>query len=295
MHAQVLKLFSGDTRLSTLTVDVLLDKAEDLHDEGLAGSTLNKRFFHLSVLFDHAIEDKNITGQRYIGPKPKMPKYRVSTGRMRVVTPAEEAEALRILRDPRGHGRLNRYALAHLVEVLCDTGLRLSEALSIEPSRINHEMQALLVLRSKNDVATAIPLSQRTFAFLGAADPLPGHSVFHPLTKSSANQAWRKVRAKMGLEDDLEFVLHALRHTFGTTHANAGTDAFRLQNLMGHKQMTTTLKYVHVNFDALKGLSSVMENRIKGTDLEYPKPAPLKAPNPTSSAPLPSPTIAPKK
>jgi integrase len=40
--------------------------------------------------------------------------------------------------------------------------------------------------------------------------------------------------------------LHVLRHTFGTHQADAGTDAYRLQALMGHSDIRTTQVYVRI-------------------------------------------------
>jgi hypothetical protein len=55
--------------------------------------------------------------------------------------------------------------------------------------------------------------------------------------------------------------MHALRHTYVSTLANAGTDAFRLQKVMGHKSIVTTQGYIKVSMSALEGLADVMEIR----------------------------------
>ena len=42
-----------------------------------------------------------------------------------------------------------------------------------------------------------------------------------------------------------EFVLHSLRHTFGTRLGEAGADAFTIMKLMGHSTITVSQRYVH--------------------------------------------------
>lgn len=48
-----------------------------------------------------------------------------------------------------------------------------------------------------------------------------------------------------------EFVLHSLRHTYGTRLGEAGADAFTMMRLMGHSSVTVSQRYVHPAPEAL--------------------------------------------
>ena len=53
-------------------------------------------------------------------------------------------------------------------------------------------------------------------------------------------------------EAPADFVLHSLRHTFGTRLGESGADAFTIMKLMGHSTITVSQKYVHPSTDAMK-------------------------------------------
>ena len=44
----------------------------------------------------------------------------------------------------------------------------------------------------------------------------------------------------------MSFVLYDLRHTFATRMIEAGVDLPTLRDIMGHKDIRTTMRYVHV-------------------------------------------------
>lgn len=64
-----------------------------------------------------------------------------------------------------------------------------------------------------------------------------------PASISAVNHAHERVREVLGLP--AEFVLHSLRHTFGTRLGEAGADAFTIMRLMGHSSVTISQRYVH--------------------------------------------------
>lgn len=70
--------------------------------------------------------------------------------------------------------------------------------------------------------------------------------VFRPAKGSGAlalSKPWRDVRKEADLPDDLG--LHCLRHSVASHLAMAGASTAELMQQMGHKQATTTARYIH--------------------------------------------------
>ena len=54
------------------------------------------------------------------------------------------------------------------------------------------------------------------------------------------------------LELPADFVIHSLRHTFGTRLGESGADAFTIMRLMGHSSVTVSQRYVHPSPETLE-------------------------------------------
>ena len=53
--------------------------------------------------------------------------------------------------------------------------------------------------------------------------------------------------------------LHTLRHAFATHLLEAGYDIRKIQVLMGHKSLSTTMIYLHVSKETLSNIKSPLD------------------------------------
>jgi integrase len=107
---------------------------------------------------------------------------------------------------------------------------------------------------SKNHKPRTVPLTDRAREILRKRHQRSG-VVFRnvdggPFYHTWLDQQHATVRATLKLPAD--FVLHSLRHTFGTRLGESGADAFTIMKLMGHSTITVSQKYVHPSTDAMK-------------------------------------------
>jgi site-specific recombinase XerD len=248
-------ILGADTALSTIDTLTLNKLVRKMQAQGLAAGTINRKLAAVSKLLKLAVE------WGVLDRVPKIPLQAEAKGRIRYLSAAEEAELLRQLRREWNHEINNsrpwdvqKYRLiAHFFEVLIDTGLRLSEALALEPRDIDLDHRVIHVWENKADKPRSVPMTNRVHAILATLlRETPTAGPFKGLNKSAVDHVFDGIRRRMGLEADKEFVVHALRHTCATRLVKAGTDLRKVQVWMGHKDINTTLRYTHVDTEDLR-------------------------------------------
>jgi integrase len=129
-------------------------------------------------------------------------------------------------------------------------GLRLTEVLAVRVADIDSERQLLHVRQGKGAKDRLVPLSPTLLVQLRAywrlyrpADWLFAGRTGVPLSTTSLQKAYTRAKAQAGVTK--VGGIHALRHAYATHQLAAGLPVERLQRLMGHTSIHTTLRYVH--------------------------------------------------
>ena len=144
-----------------------------------------------------------------------------------------------------------------LVGLLMQLGLRLNEALNLKWSDIENDW---LVVTRKGSKTQRLPLnpSLKSVLSLWKNEQVRGLSedwIFpgrhdRPLTPRAAQCLIRRLGIRAQLKKPLH--PHSLRHTFATHLAAKGANLAALKELMGHSQLSTTEKYLHVTPEYLR-------------------------------------------
>lgn len=163
-----------------------------------------------------------------------------------------------------------------------DTGLRVGEALALRWSEIHLEpangakFGFLHVKEGKSRFAKRnVPLTARVRAMLAgrsarAQTPwvLTGESETQ-IPVSSLDHAHARLRKALKMTTD--FVLHSLRHTYGTRLGEARADAFEIMRLMGHSSVTISQRYVHPSPEALEMAVERLESLNQRATISLPE------------------------
>jgi len=147
-----------------------------------------------------------------------------------------------------------------LAEILYGSGLRISEALSLDAGRLSAGSETLRVL-GKGGKERLAPLTDSAREALAAwlelrpvLAPARERALFVGVRGSRLNrrEAQRIIETlcrRAGLPQTLS--PHGLRHSFATHLLEAGADLRSVQELMGHARLTTTQRYTHLNLSHL--------------------------------------------
>jgi integrase/recombinase XerD len=136
--------------------------------------------------------------------------------------------------------------------VLAHTGLRASECLDLQPQDLDFHSGRLLVRLGKGQRDRVVYLSQtarHALALYLAQIPVqPTTSLWirpdgRPLTR---NWLYRRMRALGQAAGQITVSPHRLRHTLATRLLNTGMDITRIQKLLGHDHLQTTMIYARV-------------------------------------------------
>jgi len=130
-------------------------------------------------------------------------------------------------------------------------GLRLGELVALKVRDIDGERQLLRVEQGKGAKDRLVPLSDTVLAQLRAywrlfrpsAWLFPGRTLAACLTETSVQKAYTQAKARAGVRKIGG--IHGLRHAYATHQLEAGLPVHRLQRLLGHQDIHSTLRYIH--------------------------------------------------
>ena len=168
-----------------------------------------------------------------------------------------------VLVDALKSGEISRYAFAAFY-LLILTGCRLGE---IQKLRWDYVTPTHLELPDSKTGRRRIPLPREARAMIDTLERREGNP-FVILGErgegyyNDLQKPWRRVRERAGLED---VRLHDLRHTYASVAVMNGIDPFTLKEILGHKNLTTTLRYVHLSDDAVQKAAGQIANRLAAT------------------------------
>lgn len=145
-----------------------------------------------------------------------------------------------------------------LVETFFDTGIRISELINISVSDLDMENKRVLIIKGKGGVdrfvyfGSYLKKQLETYLSIRYFTMLKYQQIHSSLFINNQGKPIKKHNVYASLEivsEETEKIVkpHKLRHSFATVLLENGCDIRYVQEFLGHKNITTTQGYTHVN------------------------------------------------
>ena len=184
---------------------------------------------------------------------------------------------------------LNENELARLFNAVCNkkhkailftaysAGLRVSEVVSIKLKDIDSRRMQIFIERSKGKKDRYVNLSPLLLdilrQYIKLYKPAPKQYLFESgLTGTcyparTVQQIFYNAKEKAGIKKDVG--VHSLRHSFATHLLDKGTDIKYIKELLGHFNIKTTERYLHVSKKQLVNIVSPLDDLWKKESIEW--------------------------
>jgi integrase len=217
----LVNLLGEDKNPDKLTTTAFDRLVKHLKKTGNKPSTINRKLSAISKVLTFA-QDRGL-----IDFKPKIP-FQPKSDNPRLVWFSHQEEQQIVEYLDKANPEMSLF-----FQFLCDTGLRVSEALSLHPENIVDN--CIHITQSKNGTERLVPLTNR----LKESIELPWS-----FTQRQLNYTWDKCRKDLSLRPEL--VIHSCRHTFCSRLVQAGVPITTVKELAGHKSISMTMRYSHL-------------------------------------------------
>ena len=233
------KYFNNGKPVNTIKPEDILKYIEYLRNSGKRGkrknSSINRFLEILSKMFNLAIDNGELTDN----PLRKVPKLKEDNHKIRFLTDEEENRLYAII-------DLKAPYLRPIVTTALQTGMRRGEIFGMKWDNIDLNNRNIYVLDTKSGKSREIPISDKLYKILQSIPRISEYVFINPKT----NQPYVDIKKSFNLVREhaeiKNFCFHDLRHTFATRMVMAGVDLFTLMEILGHTNVTTTMRYAHV-------------------------------------------------
>ncbi len=244
--------FSAYSDVKNISLDDVRRFTYSLHDKNSPTSVIRK-LSSLRVFGRYLVREKILNRNVFEDISlPKKPKYLPS-----FVTVDEAFELIDGITKEDFISRRNKA----IFDFLYSAGLRVSEVVNLKVEQINFQSRLIRVM-GKGKKERIIPLGEKALDSLKSYMEERERKGFGDKEYLFLNIRGNKLSTRM-VENYIkkygkkDITPHSLRHSFATHLLESGADLRSIQKLLGHESLSTTQKYLHLNFDRL---ASVYDN-----------------------------------
>ncbi len=238
----------GVEKVKKMERSEIQDYFNDLSKEDVALSTLNQHINAVKFYYEKIL--------RWARAKYEVQRPRKSSSLPKVLS---QGEMRRIFEQ------LDNLKHRTMVYLTYSGGLRLSEVCNLELSDIDFDRMQIHIRDSKHNNDRYVPLSEVIAQLLKQYIEqfkitywlFEGQFKGEPYSPRSLQSVFKRAKEKAGIRKKATF--HSLRHSYATHLLEQGTDVRLIQELLGHSDIHTTLKYTHVTQESLRRIKSPLD------------------------------------
>jgi len=224
-----------------------LEQYKNLRRKEVSPATVNRELSCIKHMFNKAIQWGYLTKNPFVNVR----KFKEPPGRLRYLT---DVEIQILLNCCNGHTK-------DTVRMALNTGMRKGEILNLKWADVDMHNRVITVRESKNNETRNIPINDTLYTMLKEISTHKrGYYVFandNGKPYGDIRTGFRKALKRAGIAD---FRFHDLRHTFASKLVMNGVDIRTVQTLMGHKDISMTMRYSHLSSAHLKEAVKKLES-----------------------------------
>lgn len=244
--ARVLLVYFEDRDCSSIDETAILNLIIFLREKNpqIENATVNKYIGVLRRIIKHSTKHE-----------VEFDKLPEETKLVKTIPPNTIDKIFKYLKDS-DHPESDRNLLMY--SLLLDTGLRISELLSLKVGNFNLENNTITVTETKTKVHRYVFYTNFTaniFNMFILKNKIRGHIFIKldsrkPINVDTVQKISQRIQKTLKIKQSIS--PHKWRHTFATRFAERNGNMEVLRIILGHSNLTTTQRYLHVGSDKLR-------------------------------------------
>ena len=236
--------------------ETIISYISNIAESNVSYQEINRHQSTLRLYFTKTVRDPKINFE--VIPRPRRPKSLPKV--------MSKGEVIQLFTQVKNSKHLVMLYLAY------GSGLRSGEIINLKIHDLDYENQRIWVRVGKGKKDRLVPMPRSIVAMIRTyiLEYKPTYWLFEgqkpaqPYSPTSLSLLYRRARKTAGLPS--HYTLHSLRHSFATHLMDSGTDLRLIKELLGHKDIKTTLIYTHITDHTMRRVQSPLDILMSKSD-----------------------------
>ena len=237
-------------------------------------ATVNRELGVLSKMFSIAIDNKKAREN----PVAKVEKLKIQNKLERHMTLDEQERFIKFCNHDYSFMNLSEvelnkikkrfqsFSYDHIRDITLislNTGMRIGEVLNLTWDCVNLDKNILCALNTKNGLSNYVPINKTVKGILEQLSLIKEDNIYvftNPETNTRYGNIRKAFTTVCKMANIHNFRFHDTRHTFASRAIEKNTPVPVLQSILNHKNIKTTMRYVHNTFEQKLNAVNSLDN-----------------------------------